>query len=171
MPKTSKKKATAKTTRVTRLDVDETSEDVVPDVPKRPNRSVDAHPTRTPVAGNRDKLAVRGIPEGKVARWVNDLDEGSRIQMFLDAGYEFVTSKGLTIGDRTVDTSTLDTGSVRTKNVGAGVTAYLMAIDKEFYDEDQQAKYDEIQRTEESMFRDDINSEDRYGKVNIGFTS
>ena len=162
-------KKTQVKTRAQRLDVNETTEDLVEDVPKRPNRDVSPRPTRTPVAGNRDRLSVKGLPEGVVPRWVNDVDDGSRIQLFLDAGYQFVTAKGLMVGDRTVETSTKDTGSIRTKNVGQGITAYLMALDRELYTEDQDAKHAEIDRTESTMFEDSINPEDRYGNINVSF--
>lgn len=156
--------------RPARKDVKETTEveASAEEIPARPKRSDPVRPVRTPI-GSRDKLVVKGLPDDKVGRWVNDIDDGSRIQAFLEAGYQFVTTKGLFIGDRSVETGTRDTGSIRTMNVGQGVTAYLMAIDKDWYQEDRDRKHADIRETERSMFENDIKPEDRYGNVNINF--
>lgn len=125
-----------------------------------------ARPTRIPVGANRDVLTVEGIPDGKVARWVND-SEG-RIQKFLEGGYEFVTEDGITVGTRTIDNNELRKkgGSVKSKPMGQGITAYLMAIDKDFYTEDQGVKASEIAENESDMFRKlNSGSDGTYGEV------
>lgn len=103
--------------------------------------------TRTPVSGNRDVLNASGIPEGMVGRWVNDEDSSYRIQKFQKAGYEFVTSDGVTVGDRSAN-STNGIGSVVSRPVGGGKTAYLMAQRKDWYEEDQSAKQASIDSVE-----------------------
>lgn len=125
-----------------------------------------ARPNRIPVGANRDVLTVDGIPDGYVGRWVNDTE--GRIQKFLDGGYEFVTEEGVTVGERTVDNSEgrEKAGSVKSRAVGQGITAYLMAIKKEWYEEDQTAKASEIAENETELFRKlNSGSDGTYGGV------
>ena len=121
-------------------------------------------PKRVPVSGRRDILTVEGKDPSYVYRWVNDVE--GRIDMFKDGGYEVVTHD-VKVGEKDVDSSK-GTGSVVTKNVGAGTTAVLMRIKKEWYEEDQKAKQDEVNRSEEDMRRE-LNKRDdgRYGSVKI----
>lgn len=115
---------------------------------------IKARPTRIPVSGNRDILAVKNIPEGKIGRWVNDV--GDRCIKFRQGGWEFVTDKGVTVGEKTVESSTA-TGSVISRLVGTKANnepliAYLMVIDKEWFEEDQARKLDEIDKNEEMIY-------------------
>ena len=133
----------------------------------RPNRAVKE---RTPLGGNRNVMTVDGVPKGYIGRWINDINEGLRITNALAGGYEFVTAEGVTTGDRTVDNNQKESKSaVVTKNVGGGITSYLMAIKKEFYDEDQVAKEEEIAAQETDIFRK-LNSgtDGTYGGVGVG---
>lgn len=120
---------------------------------------------RTPVSGHRDILTVDGKKDGFIYRWVNDVD--NRLARFQAAGYKFV-DHDVEVGLKTVDNPTTYSGSVVSKNVGQGVTAYLMCTLQEFYDEDQAAKLEKVDQYEAEMKRT-LNSgrDGTYGKVEI----
>ena len=140
----------------------------------RPRNPVDGSKSevkrRTPVSGKRDILTARNVPEGYVARWVNDT--GNRIQEFLDAGYEFLDkSSNITVGDETVDSSN-GVDSRISKKVdydminNRPIEGYLMIQRQDWYDEDQEAKQREIDEIDQSM-RKEVNKEGRYGEIKI----
>ncbi len=81
------------------------------------------HAKRKPV-GLRSPINRTPTRKGFKRRWVNDRED--RIQMFKDGGYAPVQG---------------DDGQIKTRRAGSGVTAVLMEIDEELYNEDQQAKY------------------------------
>jgi len=122
-------------------------------------------PKRVPVSeANRNKLYVAGLDqENFVYRWVNDKD--GRLAIFLGAGYEFVDQNGNAVGDGGVDNST-GTSSKFTKGVGGGVTAYLMRIPRDIWEEDQKTKEKEIKEKEATM-KQDMKKASDYGKVEI----
>ena len=112
-------------------------------------------PTRTPVSQQRHLLTVQSRDPGFVYRWVNDID--ARIEMYKEGGWESVT-ENLKVGDTKVGTATA-VGSAISKPVGNGITAVLMRIKKEWYDEDQAAKLARVRQLE-----DDLNSHaDKFG--------
>ena len=78
---------------------------------------------RKPV-GLRSPINRTPTRKGFKRRWVNDRED--RIQMFKDGGYVPVQGND---------------GQIKTRRAGSGVTAVLMEIDEELYNEDQQAKY------------------------------
>lgn len=101
------------------------------------------------------KPMVRGknlegeVPEGTVGRWVND--RPGRIQSALQHGYMFVDATTATAGDnknkcRTITELTKEnlarrvTRRVDTNVDGSGLTAYLMCIETEINEIDQQRK-------------------------------
>ncbi|MHC4635860.1 MAG: hypothetical protein ACYSYU_11765 [Planctomycetota bacterium] len=96
-------------------------------------------PKRVPL-GTRSVLTVR--PQDKDPnyeyRFINDKDD--RIPQAQEAGWEFVASKDkkIPVGDPKAGKDT-QVGTPVTKAVGGGVTAYLMRIHKDWYDEDQAA--------------------------------
>jgi hypothetical protein len=118
-------------------------------------------PTRTPVSGPRDVLTVADKDPNYVYRWVNDTV--GRIDRYLAGGYEFVQQAG-EIGQKTVDRASR-LGSVVTRSVGGTVTGVLMRIPREWYDEDQEAKQDQIDSLEDSMRQEAM--QDRYGSLTI----
>lgn len=121
-------------------------------------------PDRIPVGDrSRDILTVRGKNPEKEYRWVND--EDGRVQRFIEGGWNPTTGDGIVIGERTVDASAAP-GSVKEKHVGRGRKALLMEIDKDLYDEDQQAKADRLNQLETSMKQEVL--KDRYGKLPNG---
>lgn len=128
---------------------------------KKPDR-----PDRTPVSGAKRILTVQGKDPNYAYRFVNDVDQGMRIQMFKDGGWEVVDrNTEIKVGDKVVDGGSV-VGSVVTRYVGHGVTAVLMRIPKEWYDEDQAKKQAELDETEDSM-RDQASSPGSYGSVSI----
>lgn len=137
-----------------------------------PEEGIDTRPKRVPISGNRDILAVRNIPEGKVGRWVNDV--GDRCIRFRQGGWEFVTDKGIEVGEKTVESSSA-TGStisklVGTKNNNEPLHAYLMVIAREWYDEDQTRKQEDVDAVEESIYENLNRKRDNmYGKFETEF--
>lgn len=106
-------------------------------------------PERTPIHHSRDILTVKNPPKGYVLRWVKD--QQTRVQLFLDAGYEFITDAGLEVGDKSPTSSTAS-GSTITRMGGADGTALvLMGIKEEYYNEDQIAKQTKIDEQEQAM--------------------
>lgn len=129
----------------------------------RATRKTTAKRDRIPVSGSRDILTVEGKDNDFVYRWVNDVE--NRIQRFLDAGYVFVDPQGKIIGDDTQDNSATPRESVAQKYVGKGITAFLMAQRKEWYEEDQKARNDQLDQTEKSLGKS--GQDGRYGEVRI----
>jgi hypothetical protein len=104
---------------------------------------------RVPFGVQRRKMTLdkateaRLKAEGKVPRWVNDDDHGSRLQQAQDGSYEFLTATGTeAVGDaqETQERDRRIKKLVGTHKDGSPKYAFLMAIDKELYDEDQAAK-------------------------------
>ena len=116
---------------------------------------------RVPFGGPRLKLQLS--PQDQklfkmremVPRWFND--EGSRIQMALGAGYNFVEPKfagSLGQGALHQDGKDSESGLRVSLIVNRGdpvVRAYLMEIKKEFYDEDQKAKEAVNEQVDEAL--------------------
>lgn len=95
-------------------------------------------------------------------RFVNDT--GSRIANFKAAGYEFVEDSSLLVGDsRVFDPS--DIGSSKRVVSNDGTVSYLMRIKKEWYNEDQATKAEQIKETEQAMKQEA--TQGMYGKLNI----
>ncbi len=116
---------------------------------------------RVPVSGPRDILSVATQDPNYFYRWVNDTR--GRVQRFLDGGYEVVV-QDLEVGQSTVDRGS-NIGSAVTRQVGGGVTGILMRIPREYYNEDQAAKMEELDALEATMKQQA--KEGRYGDFNI----
>jgi len=86
-----------------------------------------------------DSTKQRLKSEGKKSRWVND--EDTRIQQALDGGYDFVemSREAISRGEEEQEDKRIKM-HVGKKSNGEGLTAYLMAIPIEFYNEDQRTK-------------------------------
>lgn len=119
---------------------------------------------RTPINGTRNRLTVRGQEEGFLYRIVNDLDD--RVQSLQEIGYEIVTDKNVTVGDKRIANPTQEGGPIKV-SVGQGVQAYVMRQKKEFYDEDQRTKANAVDELEGQMKRE-ATKEGFYGKLKIG---
>jgi len=107
--------------------------------------------TRIPITGPRNILNVPFTIPGKHLCWIND-DERDSISLALQQGYEFVKSN-VKIGETTVNRPTAGDTSVISKNVGLGMTAFLMAIPQEYYDEDMAAAENLRSQQEREMRR------------------
>lgn len=112
---------------------------------KTETNSRPARKSRKPI-NSKNLLRAEQRP-GFVRRYVNDVD--TRIQMFLEAGYEPVKGQDNINDYRAQDGSQL--GSVVRKPVGGGVTAVLMEIPEEFYKEDQISKQAEVDAHEQAI--------------------
>jgi len=104
------------------------------------------------MGGYSQNLAV-DLPEGYVGRWFNDV--GDRIRRALRAGYQPVLKDG-TMGDVNVSGGDeADMGQWTNKRVGKGdngpLMGYLMAIKKEWYDEDQAKKQRDLDMVDEAI--------------------
>jgi hypothetical protein len=98
----------------------------------------------------REILTTKGLDkENFHYRFVN-VNHSYRVQVLLDAGYQFVSKGGALVGDVTVDT-VKGTDSLVTKPGGKGIDLYLMALPMELYQQDQAAKEAKIRETEEVM--------------------
>ncbi len=121
---------------------------------KTPSRevSVRSGKERVPVSSQRAPLRYKGLDtKNFVQRWV--LDKDDRLQVFLDAGYEFVnpTAANSQVGDPTVDSSKgLDTRVTKTAGFG-NLRLFLMQIPRKWYEDDQAKKQLEVDLSEESM--------------------
>ena len=86
--------------------------------------------------GLRSPLAFAQRP-GYVRRMINDVN--NRISDAMEAGYTPVLDESKTQTDGDIGRATQMANAVK-RQVGNGVTAYLMEIPKEWYDEDQKKK-------------------------------
>lgn len=120
---------------------------------------------RVPIGGHREITSVQDTPDGYVDRWVNDVP--GRIEKFKRAGYELVESAS--VGDSFVD-GTHDESGVVSRDMGKGVTGYLMRQRKDYYLEDQNEKQKTVDDIEDSLRRDknEDRNDGRYGEVKIG---
>lgn len=118
---------------------------------------------RTPIAGGRNVLTVQGKDPDFVYRVVND--DGDRVSQFEDQGYEIVKDSNIKVGDRRVANPS-QSGSPVEVSVGGGKKAFVMRIQKDLYEEDQQAKQDYVNETERGM-KDEARKVADFGKLQI----
>lgn len=123
-------------------------------------------PVRIPVAQQRDKLNVKGQDPNRHYHWINDNNDGQRIDMLKLAGYRIETDKTLTIGTKKMSDSK-GQGSAHRKYVGTdkegkAVYAYLMSIEMDLYLEDQAAKQKVIDNKEKGL-----SDQGDYGEVTL----
>jgi hypothetical protein len=111
---------------------------------------------RTPLGRHRRKLSIDhlNIPTNKVARWVND--KPGRIMQAVEGGYQHVRQpEGATrAGEEELVTKGM--GDAVKAIVGIGesgesITSYLMVIDKDLYDEDQEYKQRQNDKLDEAI--------------------
>src|SRR6188768_1396408 len=102
--------------------------DKVKQVESRPARGEirAERPKRVPINGDRDILAVYGIKPDMHPCWVNF----DMVQRFLNAGYTFV-DYDVTFGSYHVNQGN-SVGARYARDVGQGVTAFLMEIPIEY---------------------------------------
>lgn len=113
---------------------------------------------------NRDLLTIKQEDKDPDFEYRIVKDKPGRIDRFLRGGYEIVQQAGLQVGDDTANKVSAE-GSPAQIDLGRGEKGYLMRIPKEWYEEDQQAKEQELKSREETMV--DTRADGRYGKVEI----
>jgi hypothetical protein len=118
---------------------------------------------RTPINGTRNILTIRGQEPGYRYRIVND--DGDRIQLLQEQGYELVQDASITVGDRRIANPTKE-GSPIQVSVGGGQKGFVMRIKDEWYQEDQKAKQKSVDDLDESMKADAKKVAD-YGSLKI----
>lgn len=102
-------------------------------------------PQRVPINGNVDILAVKGIKPDMHACWVNE----PLVPRFQQAGYTFV-DYDVSFGTYNVKQGN-PLGARYARDVGQGVTAYLMEIPKEWWEEDQANAQAELDKAQDGM--------------------
>ncbi len=103
---------------------------------------------------NQGRLVVENKDPNKVYRFVNDKD--GRVELKQDQGWDVELAKDHRIGGRRVDTSSAE-GTAARVNVGAGDHAILMSIPKEWYEEDQAAKQERVDASEQTIKQTALN--------------
>lgn len=116
------------------------------DEARQPDRNPSGRRKRVPLGVQQQRLGAR-VPDGMVGRWVNDTP--GRIDRARQAGYEFINEDGRTAAERESCRSEI----VGTAREGGPLRAYLMAIPRQFYEEDQAAKQEPLDRFEEDLRR------------------
>jgi hypothetical protein len=134
---------------------------------------------RLPVNGNnRDILTIKGhgIPLCDCASkghkrcqdethlhpcWVNDYN----VERFKEAGYE-PWQGTVKVGDKKLDAASSMTDSTVSKAVGNGVTAILMVLPQQWYDEDM-LDMEQQTKEKEAIMKRQFHGDARYGKVEI----
>lgn len=131
------------------------------------NKRVREDETQKRVPLHEQKKDILTVPqkEGFVRRFVNDYatDPGQRIARFLKAGWKVVDDESR-VGTPGVENPNQSIGTGVRKYVGGGITAVLMEIEQELYDEDQESKAERQDEIEKQIFRGD-GVEGRYGKI------
>lgn len=116
--------------------------------------------------GQRNVLTVSNQDPNYVYRVVRN--EGDRVEVFKEAGYETVDASTHRVGDRRVD-STSNSGSIATAHLGGGMQGVVMRIPREFYEEDQAYKEALLSETEQGMKPE--NQDGYYGKTQTAIKS
>jgi hypothetical protein len=119
---------------------------------------------RRTTLGRRQPLVVTGKDPEYVYRVVND--EGDRVQRFLDAGYTFEEREDVQVGDNRVGQPSSEAKSIHQISVGGGKKGYLMKQRRDWYEEDQEAKQEEIKQLEAATKEKALDG--NYGSLQIG---
>ena len=120
-------------------------------------------PRRTSINGQRNVLTVQGKDPAYEYRIVNDTED--RITTLQEMGYEIVTDKNVSVGDKRIANPTQEGSPVKV-SVGQGTQAYVMRQKQEFFDEDQASKNARNDELESGMKRE-AKEAGFYGKLKI----
>lgn len=121
---------------------------------------------RVPLGAKRDLMNVQNQEEGYHYTISNDVE--GRLDRLKQAGYEHV--EDAQIGVSNVEGNQASSGVV-SKNVGKGITGYVMRQRQDWYDEDQAKKQADIDDLENSMtksVKSQQSSDGTYGDIKIG---
>ena len=127
----------------------------------------DSRPTRIPMSGLSKRMHVDKdrIPGFHIA-WIND--DKDLVYRAKRAGYEHVTVDELPEWGRQDVDSASATDSMVSMKVGADLTAYLMKLPMEYWEEDQEAKVQRNSAVTEDIMKELNSGQDgKYGKVEI----
>ena len=116
----------------------------------RPKQRVRGDSTRKAI-GQYNILEYDGKDPNYLYRWVNDKDDGQRVQRFVDAGYVPVVKPNDKAAFDHRAGSDSQVGSSIIRSVGGGTKGVLMMIRKDWYEEDQQAKQERLDAIEHKM--------------------
>ena len=116
---------------------------------------------RTPIQG-RNVLTVTGKDPDYHYRIVND--DGDRVQMFIDGGYEIVNTEDVQVGDKSVGRPSAE-GTKSQVSVGKNLKAFVMKIRKDWFDEDQQTKQDKVNELESTTKQQALDG--TYGNLDL----
>jgi hypothetical protein len=116
---------------------------------------------RTPIQG-RNVLTVTGKDPEYHYRIVND--DGDRVQMFIDGGYEIESAVNINVGDKSVGKASSE-GSKAQVSVGKGIKAFVMKIRKDWFDEDQATKQEAVDNLERTTKQQALDG--TYGKLDL----
>lgn len=108
----------------------------------------------------RNRLQIINKAPDKEYRLIDN--EPARIYQFQQNGWEIVNIKDHLPGAERVDSALVQDNSIP---VGGGKRQVLMAIDKDWYDEDQRSKLEEVHQREAALQPN--TSDGFYGKVEI----
>lgn len=103
---------------------------------------------RIPLGTDRDVLWVSEKDPNKQYAWINE----HNVEHMKASGFELVPIGDVRVADNSRYGSQM--GDVISKGVGAGVTAYLMCIDKQLYDEDMAAIAAKADAQEAGIYRE-----------------
>lgn len=120
---------------------------------------------RPPINGRGDVLSLEVNDKDKEEyqyRVFND--KGTRVAQYQQYGWELCSTDDVTIGTR----NTVKAGNVASVTVDSsdGTQGVVMRIRKDWYEEDQKAKADAIDKTE-SLITGESEKDGNYGKVSI----
>jgi len=129
-------------------------------------RSTVTRATRIPVSGLRDKLTVEGKDPNYHYFWALDVDEhGNELYRLHEAGYEFVQSDSVRVGQAHVHQSAGIGSIVRVPN-GDGRYLFLMRLPMQWYLDDQQALEQRNKDQEQAIYNQQT-QEGVYGKIEL----
>lgn len=115
---------------------------------------------RQPLGVMRKKMSLDAATtkmletKGLVPRWINDEDHGLRLQNAISGGYDFVSSTGeMIVGDQVFkeDEKRRVRKLVGSHKDGSPKYSFLMAIKREFYNEDQAKKEEQNEMVDEAI--------------------
>jgi hypothetical protein len=116
---------------------------------------------RIPIGADRNVLFVDGQDPTKKYAWINDYN----VDNMKASGFEHVEVGQVRVSDASHYGSQI--GNVISKGVGAGVTAYLMCIDKELYDQDMKLLDVRTDEQEHGIYRE-AKSDGLVGNLKFG---
>jgi len=111
---------------------------------------------------DRSPLRVTNKDPNREYRIVNDA--GDRVSMFIDRGWRVEVDPNINVGEARAGKASKE-GTPHQVSVGGGQKAYLMSIEKEFFEEDKAAKQEQVDEIERTIKEKALDG--TYGKLEI----